>query len=136
MIFCYIELLLPRQSESDRSSFLLDQPFRVFSKKKLRNFQKKWSWNTIAVAPNQSNISGRMPMMEFVLYSLTLKISSASSVFNDFTWPLLLYKQSSIAWSWRLEKKKIMALLIQFHYKREVYYERTVQVECPVISLL
>ena len=29
-----------------------------------------------------------------------------------------------------------MALFIQFHYKREVYYERAVQVEFPVISLL
>ena len=29
-----------------------------------------------------------------------------------------------------------MALFIQFHYKREVYYERTVKVEFPVISLL
>ena len=29
-----------------------------------------------------------------------------------------------------------MALFIQFHYKRELYYERTVQVEFPVISLL
>ena len=29
-----------------------------------------------------------------------------------------------------------MALFIQFHYKREPYYERTVQVEFPVISLL
>ena len=33
-------------------------------------------------------------------------------------------------------KKKIMALFIQFHHKREVYYERTVQVEFPLISLL
>ena len=29
-----------------------------------------------------------------------------------------------------------MALFIQFHYKRELYYERTVQVEFPVIRLL
>ena len=29
-----------------------------------------------------------------------------------------------------------MALFIQFHYKREVYYERTLQVEFPAISLL
>ena len=29
-----------------------------------------------------------------------------------------------------------MALLIQFHYKREVYYERTLPVEFPVIRLL
>ena len=29
-----------------------------------------------------------------------------------------------------------MALFIQFHYRREVYYEGTVQVEFPVISLL
>ena len=34
------------------------------------------------------------------------------------------------------KKKKKMALFIQFHYRREVYYERTVQVEFPVISLL
>ena len=33
-------------------------------------------------------------------------------------------------------KRKIMALFIQFHYKTEVYYERTVQVELPVSSLL
>ena len=29
-----------------------------------------------------------------------------------------------------------MALLIQFHYKREVYYEGVLQVEFPVIKLL
>ena len=29
-----------------------------------------------------------------------------------------------------------MALFIQFHCKRYVYHERTVQAECPVISLL
>ena len=29
-----------------------------------------------------------------------------------------------------------MALFIQFHYKREVYYKRTLQVELPAISLL
>ena len=29
-----------------------------------------------------------------------------------------------------------MALFIQFHYKTEVYYERTLQVEFPAISLL
>ena len=29
-----------------------------------------------------------------------------------------------------------MALFIQFHYKGEVYYERTLQEEFPTISLL
>ena len=29
-----------------------------------------------------------------------------------------------------------MALFIQFHYKREVYYQRTLQVEFAGISLL
>ena len=33
-------------------------------------------------------------------------------------------------------EKKILALFIQYHYKRKVYCERTVQVECLVISLL
>ena len=33
-------------------------------------------------------------------------------------------------------KKKIMASFIWINYKKEVYYERTVQVEFPVISLL
>ena len=42
-------------------------------------------------------------------------------------------KQHSIADE---QKKKKMALFIQFHFRREVYYERTVQVELPVMSLL
>ena len=33
-------------------------------------------------------------------------------------------------------KKKIMALFIQFNYRREVYYERTVQVDFSEINLL
>ena len=33
-------------------------------------------------------------------------------------------------------KKKIMALFIEFHYRREVYYERTVRVDFPEINLL
>ena len=33
-------------------------------------------------------------------------------------------------------KKKIMTLFIQFHYKREAFAERTVQVEFPVITLV
>ena len=76
-----------------------------------------------------------MFVLEFVLFSVTSKTSSPSSVFNNFTWLFLLHKQSSIAWSRQIEKKT-MALFIQFHYKRELYYERTVQVEFPVISLL
>ena len=76
-----------------------------------------------------------MYVMEFVLFSATLKTFSGSSVSNNFGWLLLLYKQSSILWSREIEKK-IMALFIQFHYKREVYYERTLQVEFPAISLL
>ena len=76
-----------------------------------------------------------MSVMEFVLFSAMLKTSSALSVSNNFAWLLLFYKQSSIAWSQRIEKK-IVALFIQFHYKREVYYERTLQVEFPAISLL
>ena len=76
-----------------------------------------------------------MSVMEFVLFSATLKTSSASSVSNNFAWLILLYKQSSIAWSRRIEKK-IMTLFIQFHYKREVYYERTLQVEFSAINLL
>ena len=71
-----------------------------------------------------------MSVMEFALFLVTLK-----TFFNDFAWPLLLYKQSSITWSWRIEKK-IMALFIQFHYKTKVYYERTVQVECSVTGFL
>ena len=35
-----------------------------------------------------------------------------------------------------MNRKKIVALFIQYHYKREVCYERTVQVERPVHSLL
>ena len=75
-----------------------------------------------------------MSVIEFFLFSATLKTSSASSVSNNFAWLLLLYKQSSIAWSQQIEKK-LMALFILFHYKGEVYYERTLQVEFPVISL-
>ena len=33
-------------------------------------------------------------------------------------------------------RKTKIALFIQFHNKREVYYKRTVQAECPLISLL
>ena len=76
-----------------------------------------------------------MHVMEFVLFSATLKTSSALYVSNNFAWLLLLYKQSSIALS-RLIEKKIMASFIQFHYKREVYCERTLQVQFPAISLL
>ena len=46
-----------------------------------------------------------MSVIEFILFSVTLKISSAWSVFNDFAWPLLLYKQSSTTWSQQIEKK-------------------------------
>ena len=61
----------------------------------------------MTVAPNLSNISGRKVCDGvFVLFSVTLKPSSASSVLNNFTWLLLLYKQRSIALSWQIEKKK------------------------------
>ena len=73
-----------------------------------------------------------MSAMEFILFQAMLK---TCSVFSNLAWLLLVHKQSSIAWSRRTEKK-IMASFIQFHYRREVYYERTVQVEFPVISLL
>ena len=33
-------------------------------------------------------------------------------------------------------KKKLIALFVQYHYKREVYCERTVQVERPLHNLL
>ena len=69
------------------------------------------------------------------LLSVMLKSSSASPVFNNFAELFLLYKQSSITWSRQIEKK-IMALSIQFHYVREVYYVKTVQVEWLVVSLL
>ena len=46
-----------------------------------------------------------MSVIEFILFSVTLKTSSTSSVFNDFAWPLLLYKQSSLTWSQQIEKK-------------------------------
>ena len=75
-----------------------------------------------------------MSVMKFILFSVTLKTSSASPVFSDFAWPLLLSKQSSKTWSRRIEKKE-MTLFIQFFYKRK-FYERTLQVEFPVISLL
>ena len=67
-----------------------------------------------------------MSVIELISFSVTLKTSSASSIFNDFAWPLLLYKQSSRTWSQQLEKKD----------NGFVYFKRTVQVECPVISLL
>ena len=46
-----------------------------------------------------------MSVIEFILFSVTLKTSSTSSVSNDFAWPLLLYKQRSITWSQQIEKK-------------------------------
>ena len=46
-----------------------------------------------------------MSVIEFILFSVTLKTSSASTVFNDFAWPLLLYKQSSITWTQQIEKQ-------------------------------
>ena len=62
-----------------------------------------------------------MSVMEFVLFSATLRTLPASSVSNHFA--IIQTKQHSM--KPKIEKK-IMALFIQFHYKREVYYERTV----------
>ena len=45
-----------------------------------------------------------MSVIEFILFSVMLKTSYASSVFNDLTWPLLLHKQRSITWSQQIEK--------------------------------
>ena len=49
--------------------------------------------------------------------------------FQWLSWLLLLYKHSSIPWSQQIEKKDN-----GFDYS--IYHERTVQAECPVISLL
>ena len=46
-----------------------------------------------------------MSVIEFVLFLVTLKTSSALSVFSNFAWLLLLCKQSSVAWSRRIEKR-------------------------------
>ena len=76
-----------------------------------------------------------MSVMKFVLFSAMLKTSSACSVFNNFflTASSIQTKQHSMK---PTHRKKKMALFIQYHYRREVYYESTVQVEFPVISLL
>ena len=73
-----------------------------------------------------------MSVMQFVLFSAMLKTSSACYVFNNFAWLLLVYKQSNIAWSWQTEKKDNGFI----YYRREVFDERTVQVEFHIISLL
>ena len=46
-----------------------------------------------------------MYVKEFIFFSVTLKTSSALSVFNDFALTLLLYKQSSITWNQQIEQK-------------------------------
>ena len=76
----------------------------------------------------------KMSVVEFVLFLVTLKALSASSVFSNFAWLLLLCEQSIIAWS-RLIEKNIVALFVQYHYQREVYFERAVQVEHTLHSL-
>ena len=63
-----------------------------------------------------------MSVMEFVLFSATLKTSSASPVFGDFFWLFLLYKQSSKISSRRIAKKE-MALFIQFFTKENFMKE-------------
>ena len=64
-------------------------------------------------APNLGNVSGRKCMWT----------SYALSVFSSITWPLPLYKRSNIK---KDKQNKIMALFVHYHYKREVYCERTV----------
>ena len=59
-----------------------------------------------------------MSVKEFVLFSATLKTSSALTVFSDFFCPFLLYKQSSKVRSRRIEKKE-MALFIQCFTKEK-----------------
>ena len=66
-----------------------------------------------------------MLVIEFVLFSVTLKALSASSVFNNFARLLLLSKQRSVARS-RVIEKKIVILFFQCQYKREVHYDRTI----------
>ena len=80
----------------------------------------------MAVAPNLSNISGR----KYLWWSPTDFI--CSDCFNNFAYCFYCTNKAA---QHEADKQK-MALFIQFHYKREVYYERAVQVEFPVISLL
>ena len=65
-----------------------------------------------------------MFVIEFVLFSVTLKALSASSVFSNFARLLLLSKQRSVARS-RVIEKKIVTLFFQCQYKREVHCDRT-----------
>ena len=94
-----------------------------------KNTQKNIPRITNVVAPNLSNISEKMPVMEFALFSVMLRASSTLLIFGNFARLLLLCKQSRIVYYHSMKPmngKKIVGLSIHFHHKREVYYERTV----------
>ena len=59
MIFCYTVLLFPRHSESDITPLSPGKSRSECSEFLFRNIQKNIFKETIVVAPNVSNISGR-----------------------------------------------------------------------------
>ena len=117
-------------------SFFLEQALANISKYSFQKYSEKNSQeDKRSSAKSKLYNMKKMSVLEFVLFSVTLRASSASSVFSNFTPLLLLCTQSSIAWSWR-KKTMVVFLFSVLSYIGEVYYERTVQVECPVHILL
>ena len=125
-----------RHSESDGTPLSSKSITQCVQENLLKRFSEKISQEWNCTSPKSKYyFQKKTSLTEFVSFSVTLKVSSALSVLNNFAGLLLMYKQSSTTRCRRIEKKKIIALSIQFHYKRSLLW-KNIQVEFPVISLL
>ena len=97
IIFCYTKVLFLRHLESNRTHIFLQQAAQsvenVFQKYSEKHFQK----DKCSSPKSKQYFRKKISVMEFALFSVMLRASSALPDFSSITRPLLLYKRSNIA---------------------------------------
>ena len=122
IIFCSTEVYSEGTLNLTERTFFWNEQFRVLENFLLWIFRKKFSGRQMQKPPIQAmfqeeNVCDKISLI-FMLWT-----SYALPVFSSITRPLPLYKRSNIK---KDKQNKIMALFVHYHYKREVYCERTV----------
>ena len=98
IIFCYIEVLFPGHSESNRTHIFLEQAVQSLQKISFYEYSGKNSQEGKCSSPRSRQcFRKKMYVMKSVLFSVMLWASYGSSVFSSIARPLLLCKQSNIA---------------------------------------
>ena len=87
IIFCYMEGLFPRHSESNRTRIFLEQALQSVQKLFFQKYSgKSFQEDKCSSPKSKQYFRKKMYVMELVLFSVMLRASSASSVLSSIAW--------------------------------------------------